>query len=302
MEFSIVANPIFIPAPFAVNGIKNTIQKSRQTGQDPQDATWLTGWEGITFTPIEAGGKPPKGQDFNGIFNALSQNAVHVQNGGRYKFSPDVIANYGGYTKDAIIQSDDGSREFISLVDSNTVNPNSGLANVWAIYAGSGSVPAATSTTAGVTRVINSLNSTEIAAALSAAQGKVLNDILDIIAYSPIPYYGTTAPNGFIALNGQTITQSAYPKLYARYGSTLPNLNGEGLFIRGLGGNSSPLGVIQDDQIRSHTHGYLQVRGGGGGQTSGGASSYNTSVQTDAFGGNETRPKNMAFLYIVKAG
>ncbi|WMC00416.1 putative tail fiber protein [Acinetobacter phage Ab69] len=60
MEFSIVANPIFIPAPFAVNGIKNTIQKSRQTGQDPQDATWLTGWEGITFTPIEAGGKPPK--------------------------------------------------------------------------------------------------------------------------------------------------------------------------------------------------------------------------------------------------
>lgn len=176
MEFSIVANPIFIPAPFAVNGIKNTIEKIRQSGQDPQDATWDTGWEAITFTPIEAGGKPPKGQDFNGIFNALSQNAVHVQNGNRYKFSQDVIDNYGGYNKDAIIQSDDGSREFISLVDSNTVNPNSGLAGVWSIYAGSGSVPAATSTTAGVTRVINSLNSAEIAAALSAAQGKVLGD------------------------------------------------------------------------------------------------------------------------------
>ena len=178
MEFFIVANPIFIPAPFAVNGIKNSIQKSRQTGQDPQDATWLTGWEGITFTPIEAGGKPPKGQDFNGILNALSENNVFVQNGGRYKFSQDVITNYGGYAKDAIVQSDDGSREFISLIDSNTVNPNSGLAGVWSIYAGSGSVPAATSTTAGVTRVINSLNSTDIAAALSAAQGMLLSQTI----------------------------------------------------------------------------------------------------------------------------
>lgn len=178
MEFFIVANPIFIPAPFAVNGIKNSIQKSRQTGQDPQDATWLTGWESITFTPIEAGGKPPKGQDFNGILNALSENNVFVQNGGRYKFSQDVIDNYGGYAKDAIVQSDDGSKEFISLVDSNTVNPNNGLAGVWSIYAGSGSVPAATSTTAGVTRVINSLNSTDIAAALSAAQGMLLSQTI----------------------------------------------------------------------------------------------------------------------------
>lgn len=175
MEFFIVANPIFIPAPFAVNGIKNPIQKSRQTGQDPQDATWLTGWEGITFTPIEAGGKPPKGQDFNGIFNALSQNNVFVQNGGRYKFSQDVITNYGGYAKDSIVQSDDGTREFISLVDSNTTNPNNGLGGNWLVYAGAGSVPPATSTTAGVTKVINSLNSTDVGSALAAAQGRELD-------------------------------------------------------------------------------------------------------------------------------
>nr|DAF69010.1 MAG TPA: tail fiber protein [Caudoviricetes sp.] len=175
MEFSIVANPIFIPAPFAINGIKNAIEKARQTGQDPQDATWLTGWEGITFTTIEAGGKPPKGQDFNGIFYALSDNAVHVQNGNRYKFSQDVIDNYGGYAKDAIVQSDDGTREFISLVDSNTVNPNNGLGGNWLVYAGAGSVPPATSTTAGVTKVINSLNSTDVGSALAAAQGRELD-------------------------------------------------------------------------------------------------------------------------------
>ena len=171
-----MANPIFIPAPFAVNGIKNPIQKSRQTGQDPQDATWLTGWESITFTPIEAGGKPPKGQDFNGVLNALSQNNVFVQNGGRYKFSQDVIANYGGYAKDAIVQSDDGTREFISLVDSNTTNPNNGLGGNWLVYAGAGSVPPATSTTAGVTKVINSLASNDVGSALSAAQGRILAD------------------------------------------------------------------------------------------------------------------------------
>lgn len=201
MEFSIVANPIFIPAPFAINGIKNAIEKARQAGQDPQDATWLTGWEGVTFTPIELGGKPPKGQDFNGIFYALSDNAVHVQNGNRYKFSQDVIDNYGGYAKDAIVQSDDGSREFISLVDSNTVNPNNGLAGVWSIYAGSGSVPAATSTTAGVTRVINALNSTEIAAALSAAQGKVLKDTLDKFVANRSTNGSLTIPLGISGLS-----------------------------------------------------------------------------------------------------
>lgn len=178
MEFFIVANPIHIPAVFAEGGIKNTIQKTLQTGQDPQDATWRNGWGGITMIKIEDGGKAPKGQDFNGVLNALGAHTVFNQNGGRYQWSQEVINNFGGYPKDSIIQSDDGLREYRSLVDDNTTNPNNGIGSTWLVYAGNGSVPAGTSTTAGVLKVLNSLTSTDVGSALSAAQGRVLDSKL----------------------------------------------------------------------------------------------------------------------------
>lgn len=176
MEFFIVTNPIHIPAVFAEGGIKNTIQKTLQTGQDPQDATWRNGWGGITMIKIEDGGKAPKGQDFNGVLNALGAHTVFNQNGGRYQWSQEVINNFGGYPKDSIIQSDDGLREYRSLVDGNATNPNNGIGSTWLVYAGSGSVPNASSTTAGIMPVINALDSTSVNSALSASQGRVLNE------------------------------------------------------------------------------------------------------------------------------
>lgn len=171
-----MANPLFIPFVFAANGVKNVIQKTLQVGQDPQDATWENGWGSITFTPIENGGKPPKGQDFNGVLNAFGDHIVFNQNGNRYQWSQSVIDEFGGYNQGAIVQSDDTTKEFLSLEANNTVNPNNGLGGKWVVYAGQGSIPIATSTTVGITKVLNVLNSTDIASALSAAQGKVLND------------------------------------------------------------------------------------------------------------------------------
>uniref|UniRef100_UPI001F1944E3 hypothetical protein n=1 Tax=Escherichia coli TaxID=562 RepID=UPI001F1944E3 len=171
-----MANPIFIPIAFAANGIKNLIQKVRQVGQDPEDFTWNEGAPLITMTKIEDGGKAPKGQDFNGVINALSEHVIYGQNGNRYTWSQDVIDEFGGYALGAIVQSNDTTKEFRSLVANNTVNPNNGLGGVWEVYSGQGSIPAATSTTAGITKVLNVLNSNDVGSALSAAQGKVLND------------------------------------------------------------------------------------------------------------------------------
>ncbi|UMO77866.1 tail fiber protein [Acinetobacter phage Cato] len=174
MEFSIVANPIFIPIAFAANGIKNLIQKVRQVGQDPEDFTWNEGAPLITMTKIEDGGKAPKGQDVNGVLNALSEHVIYGQNGNRYTWSQDVVDEFGGYALGAIIQSDDTTREFRSLVANNAVNPNNGLGGVWEVYSGQGSIPVATSTTAGVTKVLNVLNSTDVGSALSANMGRSL--------------------------------------------------------------------------------------------------------------------------------
>lgn len=175
MEFFIVANPIHIPAVFAEGGIKNTIYKTLQSGQPAQEATWVIGWGGITMTPIDSGGKPPLGQDFNGVLNYMTANIVHTQNGKKYLWSQDVVDNYGGYSLGSIVQSDDTLREFRSLANANTTNPNNGLGTTWEIYSGQGSIPVATSTTAGITRVLNTLTSSDTGAALSAAQGSVLN-------------------------------------------------------------------------------------------------------------------------------
>ncbi|WFD61291.1 tail fiber protein [Acinetobacter phage XC1] len=157
------------------------------------------------MTKIEDGGKAPKGQDVNGVLNALSEHVIYGQNGGRYTWSQDVINNYGGYAAGAIIQSDDLSKEFISLISNNTVNPNNELANAWSVYTGQGSIPIATSTIAGITKVINALNSNDIGSALSAAQGKVLGDALGILSNTINTFfnkfsYNLTANNGSLSI------------------------------------------------------------------------------------------------------
>ena len=180
MEFFTVPNPIFIPMEFAKNGIKNVIQKVRQSGQDAQDMTWNDGTPPITLTKLEDGGLPPKGQDYNGVLNAISSHTVFGQNGGRYKWDPQVVIEFGGYPKDAIVQSSDGTREYISLIDNNQINPDSSTTGTWSIYAGQGSVPLATSTTTGITKVLNILNSTDVGSALSAAMGRALSQAIDL--------------------------------------------------------------------------------------------------------------------------
>lgn len=175
MEFSTVANPVFIPVAFAKNGAKNFIYKNHQQGQDAQDMTWNIGAPPITMIEKELGGKPPKGQDFNGVFNAISEHTVFIQNGGRYKWSQDVVNENDGYPKDHIVQSNDGKKEFISTTDNNKNNPNTNMQG-WLVYSGQGSVPNGSSTTAGVLKVINSLDSNDVGSALSAAQGNVLGE------------------------------------------------------------------------------------------------------------------------------
>ena len=130
-------NPILIPQPFANNGSKNSIQNTRQKGQDPEDATWSDGFPNVTMQPIESGGLPPKGMDFNGILHALSASIVHQQKGGFFYYDTNYAKNIGGYHAGAILIADDNSKLFISTIDNNTNNPNQNI-NGWVILAGAG--------------------------------------------------------------------------------------------------------------------------------------------------------------------
>lgn len=76
-----------------------------------------------------AGGVYPAGEDFNGIFHYLSLHQVWLNAGGQYKFNQDLASAVGGYSKGAVLLSDDASVLFISTKDNNADNPNTSITN-----------------------------------------------------------------------------------------------------------------------------------------------------------------------------
>lgn len=96
-----------------------------------------------------------------------------LKRGNRYKFD----SNLSPYSKGQIVQSDNELVEFLSLVDNNTINPNTTpFSGSWKVYTGEGSVPEATSTVSGTTKLVDNLLSTDTSSALTAKQGKVLDE------------------------------------------------------------------------------------------------------------------------------
>ncbi len=127
----------------------------------------------------------------------------------------------------------------------------------------------------------------------------------------PLPYPLADIPapaQGIVwfKMNGGSFNTTTYPKLAAKYPTgVLPDLRGE--FIRGF---DDGRGVRADQNllgwqghgIQSHNHGItnFEVRGVTGGPTSAWFTSVN-GLATSNSGGDETRPRNIAFNYIVRA-
>lgn len=244
-------NPILIPQPFANNGSKNSIQNTRQKGQDPEDATWSDGFPNVTMQPIESGGLPPKGMDFNGILHALSASIVHQQKGGFFYYDANHARDIGGYHAGAILIADDNSKLFISTIDNNTNNPNQNI-NGWQILAGGG-VNADTATKLKTPRLVNGI----------AFDGTA--DI-NVTPAGAVQYFAMSkAPTGWIKANGATLSRTLYANLFAAIGTTfgagdgkttfnIPDLRGE--FLRAWDDDrgidmSRGFGTFQSDTVRN---------------------------------------------------
>lgn len=117
-----------------------------------------------------------------------------------------------------------------------------------------------------------------------------------------------TAPEGWIAMNGP-VPAATYPNLAAtvpaRFVSggqiLLQDLRDE--FIRGAS-STRPVGTKEGDSLRSHTHTYANPLGAGVTPSNGpakGWSDTNPTTTTGATGGDETRPRNVAYLWCIKA-
>lgn len=126
-------------------------------------------------------------------------------------------------------------------------------------------------------------------------------------------FAGSSAPTGWLKCNGAAVSRTTYSALFGQisttYGSgdgsttfNVPDLRGE--FVRGWDDgrgvdSGRSLGSFQADEFKSHTHTFPGATGSGG---SGSSSRLGVPATrtTNAAGGNETRPRNLAFLYCIK--
>ena len=153
-----MANPDLILIPFAQDGDKNTIPLELGIGDPVYRASLKAGFPPDTRIPKDIGGEPPDGLDFNGILNVLSQAIVFMQKGNAYQFD----ASLAPYPVGALVRSNDNLTTYQSTVPNNSNNPNSNMTG-WRIYNGSGFV-------------VDNLTTDDGNKALSAKQGKVLQD------------------------------------------------------------------------------------------------------------------------------
>lgn len=150
-------------------------------------------------------------------------------------------------------------------------------------------------------------------------------------------YGGTSVPSGWLECNGAELLISGSPELYAAIGTSwggatsddlfnIPDLRG--LFLRGqdngagvdpnaasrtaiaAGGNSGDaVGSYQDDGLKAHSHSLGIPLADNNDDYAGPPSASNGALvgvtynmSTANSGGLETRPKNAAVKYIIKAG
>ena len=221
---------------------------------DWQPAQYRQGWATI-------GDVPPSVEQFNALHYLQDEKANFL-----YRQLADVVAKAGNqYTETAAASL---------LLDS-----------IQKIIRDS----AASDKQAGVMKVLNVLNSTDTLSALSAAQGKALNDAIAYLnnllvgyttnSYCPsgmiMTFAGDFAPAGWLKANGAAVSRTAYADLFraigTRYGAgdgrstfNLPDLRGE--FARywddGRGVDAGrALGTLQLDAIQRHNH-YLGTSSG----------------------------------------
>lgn len=113
--------PKFIKTAFANIGLRNNIPEI--TNNTTGAAGYDRGFGEINMLPEGAGGIPPDGKDFNGVFYELSSAIQYVQSGVTFPYNQDFADAIGGYDVGALVTAS-GIR-YVSTISGNSVPPPS---------------------------------------------------------------------------------------------------------------------------------------------------------------------------------
>lgn len=304
---SVNAPTTLFNTPFASGGDK-TVIPAQNSGNGRANLT--TGFPVETQLPIQAGGLPPNRLDFNGIFNMITSFCWWMQSGGQWEwrntldYKAPAIVFRSGKTYFAVTESGPGT-------SAGMKDPATDTAGTYWKLSLAGFAPD------GVTIFVNGQGQLEAKKTTGVPTGVVL------------PYYGLTPPDGFFLCNGAVFSQSAYPELYAVLGkNTLPDLRGEFLRFLDMGRGvdaGRTLGSAQSDGTRLNEAGSfsfytpdpwgwsspnIQTTGGFSWKHNGivmsGSSNHfdyhisSATITMGSGGDKETRPRNIAFVPIIK--
>ena len=127
------------------------------------------------------------------------------------------------------------------------------------------------------------------------------------VAQNPADWQNSDGSYNWLECNGQSISKTVYPELFALMGGQVPDLRG--LFLRGADAGRGidagrTIGTYQADAVGPHTHPLSLWRhsaDGGGIYAYAKWDGFDNSIWTRENTGSETRPKNVAVRYLVRA-
>lgn len=184
------------------------------------------------------------------------------------------------------------------------------------------SINSASKTAAGVVKLSDAIDSDSEETAASSAAVKKAYDNSSALVGSGLIWFLETPPENYIEINGAVLSRTAYAELFAVWGTkygegdgatTFGTPDSRADFLRGWDNGRGVdvdrlLGSWQEDELKSHTHMMSSVPTTysvydgqiDGSYNKGGSDRSYTGRNTEAEGGTETRPRNLAVMFCVR--
>lgn len=120
--------PVQIQLPFANGdgGKTNPVPVPSQIGITPGAASFTDGFPPLCATPVSSGGIPPAKADMDGILFMLSGVDRWSSAGAGFQYNAGYSAAIGGYPQGARVLNAAGTGYWLSLVDNNVTDPDTG--------------------------------------------------------------------------------------------------------------------------------------------------------------------------------